>query len=198
MYGARLLARLFQYLTEPSHIVNVGMNPTRGYITQTMVRGDHDVTGFSLLPLELHIDRYTHRQERFEYAEIEEYDALWCSHTLEHAPNVGLFLTQCRKAVKPGGWVCIVVPSDPTNLLVDGHLSFWTPAHLIYNMVHAGFDCSEAMWYCHERDIGLMVRRKDAALPNLIHDFGELATIRQFFPCDLIHRTTNPWLPDNF
>lgn len=50
-------------------------------------------------------------------------DSIYCSHFIEHLDEVKLFLTECRRILRPGGAIVIVVPhfsnsffySDPTH-----------------------------------------------------------------------------------
>lgn len=178
--------------------INVGTYS--GTACTKMLQHGLSVEAFAIDPPNFRVDsdNYIHRQERFETADVEPVDMLWTSMTIEHCPNVGLFFEACRKALKPNGVLAIVAPTDRNDIMIDGHLNFWTPAHLIYNLVVAGWDCSEAKWYTKDRDIGLLVRRKDRPEIALRYDNPDLKTLEPYFPCPLIHRFTNPWLPDYF
>ena len=192
MFGRRLLERVIE-VTEPCTVIDVGVG--KGEQAQAFLDAGYTVTGVSLSESPIEHDWYIHIQNRMEECPCEG-DIVWCSHTLEHTPNVGQFLRQCRQSTID--WFCIVVPNDRQNLLIDGHLTFWTPAHLMYNLVIAGFDCNKAKWYTEGRDIALMVQRVDRPHVDLNYDHGDLEKLAPYFPFTLIPRITDPWLPDHF
>jgi len=110
-----------------------------------------------------------------------QYDAIWCAHTLEHQLNVGLFLKRIFKDVKENGLVCITVP-PAKDTIVGGHLSLWNAGLLLYNLILAGFDCSEAMVATYGYNITVMVKKKTAILPELKYDTGDIESLIRFFP----------------
>ncbi len=125
------------------------------------------------------------------------YDALWCSHVLEHTHTPGPFLAAVRRIVKPGGLVCIVVPPLKRWVTV-GHVNLFNPGTLMLNLVRAGFDCRE-----------IRLRRKGyniaAILPNRPcpprSDFGldPATSYRPFLPDGLVwrqNRRTGVWYFD--
>ncbi len=114
----------------------------------------------------------------------EPFGAIWCSHVLEHQPNPGLFLQRIRRYVVPDGVVAITVPPW-RDKLVGGHLHLWNEGHLLYNMILAGFDCSQARVGVYGYSISVIVRRKDidfSALPTLKMDKGDIEILAPFFP----------------
>jgi SAM-dependent methyltransferase len=199
LWAQRLLERVTDEVSPPASVIDVGTGP--GYSSLVFTSMKYKVTGISLNDGPKLLEKeplYAHVRSDLIDADIPEADIVWCSHTLEHVTDVGMFLRKCRRLVKPGGWFCITVPADNQDLLIDGHLSFWTPAHLIVNLVHAGFNCKEAKWYTEMRDIGLMVKRNDVPAVDLNYDRGDLEALSPYFPCPLVHRKTSPWLKDNF
>lgn len=197
--GKKLLERVTDESPPPLTVIDVGVG--LGIQSYIFASFGYDVIGISLedpLPIVKEQKKYIHVKENLFNTDLPQADIVWASHIIEHMPNVGLFLERCRNLTKIDGWFCIVAPTDPTTLQIDGHLSFWTPAHLIYNMVLAGFDCSEARHYTLERDIGLMVKRKDRPHIDLNYDRGDLEVLSHYFPAPIIHRETSPWLHDNF
>jgi SAM-dependent methyltransferase len=138
---------------------------------------------------------YTHVQEPYENASFEEqFDLIWCSHTLEHIPNVQHFLVTLQGWLKPGGWLFIAVPSDRQARIHVGHLTLWTPAHLAYNLVCAGWDCKDAIWYTDYLSIGMVVQNKGpldlswrTSLPN------EVSHLNQFMPKHVRHNDGAWW-----
>ena len=72
------------------------------------------------------------------------YDAVWCSHTLEHQLNPGLFLQTMKRKLKEGGLLMLTVP-PMKHYIVAGHVNHWTTGMLLLILVMVGFDCSEAV-----------------------------------------------------
>ena len=87
-------------------------------------------------------DRYfATRLEDFESEQT--YDGIWCSHTLEHTANPGIFLRKLRSIASDNALICITVPPLRHDNTV-GHLTMWNAGTLLLNLVKAGFDCSRA------------------------------------------------------
>jgi SAM-dependent methyltransferase len=41
------------------------------------------------------------------------FDALICSHVLEHVPDDRAAMKECRRLLRPGGWLVIQIPMHP-------------------------------------------------------------------------------------
>lgn len=109
------------------------------------------------------------------------YDLVWCSHVLEHQPNVRDFLQRMASLVAPGGLLAITVPpARPT--IVGGHLTVWNAGLLLYNLVVAGIDCRDARVKAYGYNISVIVSPRRAALPRLRHDQGDIERLAAFFP----------------
>lgn len=111
----------------------------------------------------------------------QQFDCVWASHVLEHQRNVGLFLDKVFQVTREGGCVCISIPPLQDEIL-GGHLSFWNAGLLLYNMVHAGFDCREAKIRRYDYNICVIVKKKTAQLPELVYDNGDVNRIAAFLP----------------
>lgn len=107
--------------------------------------------------------------------------AIWCAHTLEHSRNVGSFLDKCFEVLEDDGWLCITVPPLKPQI-VGGHLSIWNAGLLLYNLILAGFDCSQAKVKTYGYNISVIVRKKKADLPQLDYDRGDIEKLSKFFP----------------
>ena len=123
------------------------------------------------------------------------FDAIWASHVLEHQLDVGSFLRKCFRLLKDDGVLVITVPPAKTDI-VGGHMSIWNTGLLIYNLIMAGFDCSEARvsgCYTHIHgvqpyNLSVIVRKKRADLPDHIErDDGDIGKLQQFFPVPMAH-----------
>ena len=118
--------------------------------------------------------------------EIPKMDCIWASHVLEHQRNPGLFLDKVFKDLRPGGLLAITVPPRKDEI-VGGHVTLWNAGLLLYNLVLAGFDCSRASLYVQEYDISVLVKKKEASLPTLKRDSGDIEKLANFFPFEVHH-----------
>lgn len=112
------------------------------------------------------------------------YDAIWCSHILEHQTNVGRFLEKVHGLLNDDGYLAIVVPPRKP-LIVGGHVTLWNAGLVLYNLVLAGFDCSDAMVRQYDYNIGVIVRKKN--IPSEIYeklsmDKGDIELLSEYFP----------------
>lgn len=99
-----------------------------------------------------------------DFMEVEfdrKFDCIWCSHVLEHQRNVGLFLDKMYDLLDEDGVLAITVPYHPRERLISGHITSWSIPLLCYNLIMAGFDCSEAKVMA-AFEVALIVRKKEA------------------------------------
>jgi|6_EtaG_2_1085325.scaffolds.fasta_scaffold49163_2 SAM-dependent methyltransferase len=121
------------------------------------------------------------------------YDAIWCSHVLEHQLNVNLFLRKLLNDVYEDGLIAITVPQlgfkPPVNRVVSGHVTLWNAGQLLYNLVLAGCDCSEAMVNTTDYDASVIVRKKTIVpFPELTMNKGDLdVTLAKYFPFEVVN-----------
>lgn len=111
----------------------------------------------------------------------QTYDCVWAAHCLEHSENHGLFIRAMMEACKPGGIIAITVPPCKPNL-VGGHLTLWTPALLVYNLVRAGLDCRFAEVGVYHYNISVLVKNCQHDFTEWIYDNGEINKIAHLFP----------------
>jgi len=110
-----------------------------------------------------------------------KYDLVWVSHVLEHQPNVGLFLDKLVEATTPGGYIAITVPPRKPYV-VSGHLNLFNPGLLVYRLVAAGIDCSDAKVFPQDGNISILARNSRTNVPALNYDVGDLQLLKDFFP----------------
>jgi hypothetical protein len=80
--------------------------------------------------------------------------------------------------------LAITVPPRKDEL-VGGHLSLWTPALLVYHLLHAGLDCRTARVGVYGYDISVLVRNAslpEGVLPKLVQDAGDITVLAEWFP----------------
>ena len=110
------------------------------------------------------------------------YDAVWSAHTLEHALDPHGFLAYAIASVKTGGLLAVTVPPLKTAL-VGGHVNLYTPGLLVYQVVLAGLDCSNAEVWRSGYDVSCVVKvEKESDLSGLVYDAGDIETLARFFP----------------
>ena len=117
----------------------------------------------------------------------EKFDCIWASHVLEHQRNVGLFLRKCYMDLKNQGIFAITVP-PAKSIIVGGHVTIWNAGLLLYNLILAGFDCSDASVKTYGYNISVVVRKgQDAVYRPLTMDKGDIEKLAHLFPMDVEH-----------
>lgn len=168
-----------------------------GEEAQPFIDAGRDVTGVDLLPA--YRGGYTHLRGRFEDLALGGFDVAVSSHTLEHLDNVGAALRQFQRALVPDGWLGLVVPGYPQDEFFVGHLTLWSPALLLYNLVSRGWDCREARYYTtpDRKHIGVVVQnRRIPGLPDVL-GWDVWGGLKQYLPAPFVHKM-DAWLPDRW
>lgn len=125
-----------------------------------------------------------------------EFDCVWASHVLEHQRDVGSFLRKAHSVLKKDGLIAVSVPPFK-NELVGGHLTLWTPGHLLYNLAINGFDCSNAKVLVYGYNISVIARKTDRSLPgDIAFDNGDVDKLANagFLPAAM-REGTDGWDP---
>ena len=126
------------------------------------------------------------RGEDYNLTEFsEKFDGIWCSHVLEHQLDVNRFLRKIFMDLKIGGLLAVTVP-PAKHEIVGGHVTLWNQGLLVYNLILAGFDCSEAKVspVYDGYNISVLVRKREALLPRLSYDAGDIELLAEFWPCE--------------
>jgi len=114
----------------------------------------------------------------------EKYDAIWAAHVLEHQLNPNAFLKKLNSLLKEGGNLAVIVPPRKP-FIVGGHVSLWNGGLLLYHLILAGFDCSEAQLLQYDYNIGVVVQKKSFEMPKLNFDLGDINLLKRYFPVDV-------------
>jgi len=115
------------------------------------------------------------------------FDAIWCSHCLEHQLNVNSFLRKVFHDLKMGGVLAVTVP-PLKHSIVGGHVTLWNAGLLLYNLILAGFDCSQASVKAYGYNLSVIVEKKPISLPDLNRDFGDINILSRYFPIPVSER----------
>jgi len=107
-------------------------------------------------------------------------DLIWASHVLEHQRDPGLFLDRCFELLNEGGWLVVTVPPRKDQI-VGGHVSLWNMGLLLYHLILAGFDCSQASCLAHGYNLTVAVQHPgQSRLPGgLVMDSPDLAVLER-------------------
>lgn len=125
------------------------------------------------------------------------YHAIWCSHCLEHQTDVGAFLRKAHSILTDDGLFCVTVP-PAKHEIVGGHLTIWNLGLLYYNLILAGFDCSEAVHKTYGYNISVVVRKRSFELPKLNYDTGDIELLAPYFPFPVEQGFDGNAIPDTF
>lgn len=123
--------------------------------------------------------------ERFP---LETFDGIWMSHILEHVLDVHSWLYKVFYELKPGGVLAVTVP-PAKHEIVGGHVSLWNEGLLCYRLILAGFDCSQARVGAYGYNLSVIVRKKQAYIPALAMDNGDIERLASYFPVPFAQNT---------
>lgn len=130
--------------------------------------------------------------------EGKQFDAIWCSHCLEHQEDVGSFLKATQKILKEDGLLCITVPPMKHDI-VGGHLTLWNTGLLYYNLILAGFDCSDAVHKNYGYNISIILNKKTIEdMSTLFYDSGDIELLSKYFPFEAVQGFNGNELKDTF
>lgn len=110
-----------------------------------------------------------------------QFDLVWCSHVLEHAPNAGLFLDKLVGDCALGGLLAITVP-PLKHEIVGGHVSLWNAGLLLYRLALTGLDCRTAHVKTAGYNVSVIVRKRLVKLPKLAWDSGDVNLLKTHLP----------------
>jgi SAM-dependent methyltransferase len=120
-------------------------------------------------------------EDYLNYKPVHQFEAIFCSHVLEHQRNVGVFLEKIFNDLEDGGILALSVPCVVNHQVSPGHCNWFNTGMLLYHLVLAGFDCREAQLLCYGYNLSVIVKKKENSLP--IHSFAlYFKDISQYFP----------------
>lgn len=185
MTGDVALRALSRTLRPRSRILDVGAG--KGEHSRRFADAGHEVVALDLLPL-----AEPHRHVRSVLADLAEpwpdygaFDVVWCSHVLEHLPDVGRALAEMRRALSSAGLLAVTVPPRK-DAIVSGHVNLFNLGLLAYRLILAGFDCRRGSFGQYGYNLSAIVRRDQEvparSLAGLRHDAGDIELLETYFP----------------
>ena len=112
---------------------------------------------------------------------LKKYDAVLCSHVLEHQENIKLFLDKIDSVLKKNGYLCLIVPPRKP-FIISGHINLFNAGLLLYRLILSGFDCKKAQVVQYDYNICILLKKTKIKLPKLRGDIGDLDKLKKFFP----------------
>lgn len=129
--------------------------------------------------------------ERMDCFQDGEFDAVWCSHVLEHVPNCGLALREIWRVLRDDGLLFVMVPPYKSDL-VGGHINTgWNINTMMYILLLNGYDIKTGSFISYGYNIAGFVRKTRQVLPELRHDAGDIETLASFFPIPVQQASKN-------
>ncbi len=183
--GRDEVTRYFVERYEASSILDIGCGS--GPVWRQFFEKGMAITGVDLVPKEVVMAGHQGCAANYlvgDFLEVQlpdTYDAVYSSHTIEHAADTERFLRKFFSCLRPGGAFCLVWP-PPKPEVVSGHVHVFNLGLMLYNLVRLGVDCRKVEMvrcgYC----LALMGRYQRFSLPELTHNEGDLDRLGAFFP----------------
>ena len=108
------------------------------------------------------------------------YDAVFCSHVLEHQRNPGLFVDKLFDILPDNGILALTTPPECTHFITLSHCNWFNAGMLLYHLVMAGFDCREARILTYGYNTSIVLRKKYNGLARRSWAYRE--ELQQFLP----------------
>lgn len=142
-----------------------------------------EASGKKVTPIDA-IDNYNHSNiilGNYQNIDLQKHDCIWAAHVLEHQPNPNLFLEKVHGDLNDNGVFAVTVP-PLKHQIVGGHVTLWNAGLLLYQLVLAGFDCSQAAVKSYDYNISVIVKKSSIKLPKLNFGWGDINKLKDFLP----------------
>jgi len=141
-------------------------------------------TGYSNEGLEIKGVKYIEGIEISDLSKFKDksFDAVWCSHVIEHTYNMGGGLREIRRILKDDGILFLTYPPY-FPILCSGHFfQGGSICQMMYQLILCGFDAKNGSFIRHGSNVAGFVKKNFIKLPQLVHNPGDLKTLKNFFP----------------
>ena len=162
-----------------STVLDIGCGP--GTHAKLFRDGGKEVTTISEKAIDGFVPDYLGRFEDFTTS--DSYDLIWASHVLEHTLSPVLFLRKIFDLARDNDIVAITVPPLKHNI-VSGHINLYNIGLLLYQMICAGFDCSQCAYKVYGYNISIIVRKNATEIP-FVQSPLPFVECRKYFPFPL-------------
>lgn len=130
--------------------------------------------------------------ENMSIFEDGSFDAVWCSHVIEHCFNTGKALQEIKRLLRKDGYLFLSVPPFKHNV-VGGHINVgWNIGLLMYVLCLNGFDSINGSFISHGYNVSAFVKPNNLELPKLRYDEGDIETlVKAGFLPDFFHQNVD-------
>lgn len=125
-----------------------------------------------------------YKMDYLDFKPEKQYEAIFCSHVLEHQRNVGVFLDKLFNDLQDGGILALSVPCVVNHQISSGHSNWFNSNMLLYHLILAGFDCKDAKILVYGYNLSVILKKKSNGLKRFSFAL-ELDDIAEFFPDDV-------------
>jgi SAM-dependent methyltransferase len=115
----------------------------------------------------------------------DQFDAIWCSHVLEHIIEPQTFLKKLYADLKEGGLLAITVPPLKHDI-VQGHVTLWNAGLLLIHLIRAGFDCTDARVGTYGYNVSVIIRKKSIIDPEKSERSDQPYRLYDYLPNSII------------
>jgi len=122
-----------------------------------------------------------YQMDFLDLSEDITFDAIHCSHVLEHQRNIGLFCDKLFCHLETDGILGISVPPECHHYFCFEHPNHFNAGFLIYHLVMAGFDCRETSILTYGYNVSVVLKKRDNHLPRVSYALGR-DDVLPFFP----------------
>lgn len=178
MHGRLALKKFTEWCSRQHLTAVLDIGSGKGEQAAYMTAHGLDVWTVALAPPAQYIGDYN------DISFPRQFGGVWACHVLEHQPDVQSFLTKLYRDTLPNGIVAVTVPPAKAEI-VGGHVSLWNAGLLLYRLVLAGFDCSQARVKRYDYNISVIVRKRSFTMPALTYTNSDLKLLKPYFPPSL-------------
>ena len=120
-------------------------------------------------------------QDFFTWGQNKHFDAVFCSHMIEHIQDTRKFLTRFFECIAENKPWCLIWP-PPKKEIVPGHFHTFSIGIMLYNVVRMGIDCHDVKMLRKGYSLALMGVKKSFVYPLFKEGSSSLDGLARRFP----------------